>query len=168
MKSDRTVMVLGGAGLVGSQVVREIARELEPERLVVASLYRGEVREFLHDVRREFPHIEFIGAWGDIFVRDEFSLERRRRLLQSPVRRRMLYEDLFGDIQGAYQRSALVQLVLRYRPDVIVDSINTATAISYQDVEALSKRTQEVLDELQQYVDHEDLTGLAALGKEIE
>jgi hypothetical protein len=161
-------MVLGGAGLVGAQVVREIARELEPERLVVASLYRGEVREFLHDMRREFPHIEFIGAWGDIFVRDEFSLERRRRLLLSPVRRRMLYEDLFGDIEGAYQRSALVQLILRYRPDVIVDSINTATAISYQDVETLSKQTHEVLDELQQYVDHQDLSGLAALGKEIE
>ena len=27
MNSDRTILVLGGAGLVGSQVVREIARE---------------------------------------------------------------------------------------------------------------------------------------------
>jgi hypothetical protein len=168
MKSDQTVMVLGGSGLVGAQIVREIARELEPERLVVASLYRGEVREFLHDVRREFPQVEFIGAWGDIFVRDEFSLERRRRLLLSPMRRQMLYEDLFGDIEGAYQRSAMVQLILRYRPDVIVDSINTATAISYQDVETLSKQTHGILERLQQYVDHEDLSGLAALGKEME
>jgi len=168
MKTDQTVMVLGGAGLVGAQVVREIARELEPERMIVASLFRGEVREFLHDLRREFPHIEFIGAWGDIFVRDEFRLERRRRLLLSPMRRRMLFEDLFGDMDGAYQRSAMVQLILRYRPNVIVDSINTATAISYQDVEVISKRTHEILDELQQYVDHQDLSGLAALGKEIE
>ncbi|UCG25910.1 MAG: hypothetical protein JSW55_07965, partial [Chloroflexota bacterium] len=168
MKSDQTVMVLGGSGLVGAQIVREIARELEPERLVVASLYRGEVREFLHDIRREFPHIEFIGAWGDIFVRDEFSLERRRRLLLSPMRRQMLYEDLFGDIESAYQRSAMVQLILRYRPDVIVDSINTATAISYQDVETLSKQTHGILERLQGYVDHEDLSGLAGLGKEIE
>ncbi len=168
MKGDQTVMVLGGAGLVGSQVVREIARELEPQRLIVASLYRGEVREFLHDIRREFPHIEFIGAWGDIFVRSEFRLERRRRLLLSSTRRRMLFEDLFGDIDGAYERSALAQLILRYRPDVIVDSINTATAISYQDVEVLSKQTHETLDRLQQYVDHQDLSGLATLGREIE
>ena len=119
----------------------EIARELEPERLVVASLYRREVREFLHDVRREFPHIEFIGAWGDIFVRDEFSLESRRRLLQSPVRRRMLYEDLFGDIEAVYRRSALVQLILRYKPDVIVDSINTATAIRTEDAYISNVRT---------------------------
>jgi UDP-glucose 4-epimerase len=128
MNRDGCVLVLGGAGMVGSQIVREIACELEPERIVVASLFRGEVREFLRDARREFPKIEFIGAWGDVFVRDEFTMERRRRLLQSQVRREMLYQDLFGDIESAYQRSTLAQLILRYRPDVIVDCINTATS----------------------------------------
>jgi hypothetical protein len=134
---DKCVLVLGGAGLVGSQIVRETARDLEPERIVVASLFRGEVREFLKDVRREFPHIEFIGVWGDVFVRDEFKMERRRRLLQSQVRREMLYQDLFGNIEEAYQRSAVVSIIKRYKPDVVVDCINTATAISYQDVESL-------------------------------
>jgi FlaA1/EpsC-like NDP-sugar epimerase len=62
MKRDQCVLVLGGAGLVGSQIVREIARELEPERIVIASLYRGEVREFVHDLLREFPQVEFVGV----------------------------------------------------------------------------------------------------------
>ena len=31
MKTDQCILVLGGAGLVGAQIVREIARELEPE-----------------------------------------------------------------------------------------------------------------------------------------
>lgn len=168
MSHDRSLLVLGGAGLVGSQIVRECARELEPERIVVASLFRGEVREFLHDVRREFPHIDFVGAWGDVFVRRSFSMERRRRLLQSQVRREMLFDDLFGDIDAAYGRSALVQLILRYRPNVIVDSINTATAISYQDVESLSKQTYDILQQLRQIVDHQDLEALADLGKAIE
>src|SRR6185369_2817392 len=39
-----------------------------------------------------------------------------------------------GDAEAAYGRSELVRLVLEHRPDVIVDGINTATAISYQDV----------------------------------
>ncbi|MGH2538134.1 MAG: hypothetical protein ACRDHL_12125 [Candidatus Promineifilaceae bacterium] len=164
MNSDRCVMVLGGAGLVGAQVVRQVARQVEPERIVVASLFRGEVREFLHDVRREFPQIEFIGVWGDIFVREEFSLERRRRLVQSQARLEMLYEDLFGDLDAAYGRSALAQLVLRYRPDVIVDSINTATAICYQDVDSLSKQSHDHLNQLGQIVDHQDLEGLTQLG----
>lgn len=166
--SDRCFLVLGGSGLVGSQIVRTVARTMEPERIVVASLFRGEVREFLYDVRKEFPQIEFIGAWGDVFVRDEFSLEHRRRLLQSRPNRDMLYTDLFGSLESAYGRSALVQLILQHKPDVIVDSINTATAISYQDIESLSKQTYDILQQLQQIVDHQDLAGLDALGKSLE
>ncbi|MCP5095079.1 MAG: hypothetical protein GY943_05975, partial [Chloroflexi bacterium] len=92
MESDRCILVLGGAGLVGSQIVRTIARQSDPTQIVVASLFRGEVRDFLRDARREFPKIDFVGAWGDVFVRDEFKLERRRRLLQSNARIDSLYE----------------------------------------------------------------------------
>lgn len=165
---DECVLVLGGAGLVGSQIVREAARELEPKRIVVASLFRGEVRDFLHDARREFPQIEFIGTWGDVFVRDEFRMERRRRLLQSQVRREKLYQDLFGDINEAYERSALAQVINRFKPNVVVDCINTATAISYQDVESISKQTHDLLDQIKQIVDHEDLEALSRLGSDIE
>lgn len=168
MIRDETFLVLGGAGLVGSQIVRQIARQLEPKKIVVASLYRGEVREFLHDLRKEFPRVELVGAWGDIFLRDEFKMERRRRLLQSQVRREMLYDDLFGDLGQTYARSALVQLVEQHRPDVIVDSINTATAISYQDVESLSKQTHDLLQELQRIVDHQDLDALVEFGRNLE
>ncbi len=168
MSDDQCILVLGGAGLVGAQVVREIARELEPQRIVVASLFRGEVREFLHDVRREFPQVEFVGAWGDIFVRDEFTMERRRRLLMSPVYIDKLYDDLFGDINEAYERSAMAQIIRRFKPDVVVDCINTATAISYQDVESLSKYTYDILQQVRQAVDHQDLESMDRLGKVIE
>ncbi|MCB9005534.1 MAG: hypothetical protein H6664_14260 [Ardenticatenaceae bacterium] len=168
MNSDGCFLVLGGAGLVGSQVVREIARELEPERIVVASLFRGEVREFLHDVRREFPHIEFIGAWGDVFVRDEFSQEQRRRITQSRLRRDALYQDLFGNLDEAYGRSALAQLIEEHQPNVLVDCINTATAISYQDVHSTSMKTYDILQELGRIVDHEDIPALDKFGQDFE
>ena len=168
MKFDRCILVLGGAGLVGAQIVRTIARQMEPERIIVASLFRGEVREFLHDVRREFPRTEFVGAWGNVFVRDEFRLERRRRLLQSRHRLDQLYQDLFGSLEEAYARSALVQLIDQYKPDVIVDSINTATAISYQDVESMSQQTYDLLQELHRIVDHQDLEALNSFGRTLE
>lgn len=168
MTADKCILVLGGAGLVGAQIVREIAREMEPRRVIVASLYRGEVREFLHDVRREFPKVDFVGAWGDVFVRDEFMLEKRRRLLQSRLRRSMLFDDLFGALADVYERSGLVQLVRQYEPDVIVDCINTATAISYQDIESLSQKTYDLLQQLGQIVDHQDLEALSDLGRDLE
>lgn len=168
MHSDRIILALGGAGLVGSQIVREIAREMEPERIVVASLYRGEVREFLHDARREFCNVDFVGAWGDVFVRDEFMEENRRRLISTRSRRDSLYQDLYGGLDDAYARSGLVQLIRRYRPNVIVDCINTATAISYQDSDSQSKRVHDLLAQLSQAVDHQDLDALAQLGREVE
>lgn len=168
MKPDNCILVLGGAGMVGSQIVREIAREMEPGRVIVAGLFRGEVREFLHDARREFCNVEFIGAWGDVFVRDEFMQENRRRLMQTRARRDALYQDLFGGLDEAYERSGLAQLINQYRPDVIVDCINTATAISYQDIESLGKQTHDLLDQVAQLVDHQDVTGLATLGRQLD
>ena len=46
---DKTLLVLGGAGLVGAQIVREVSRQLHPEKIIIASLYEREVRELLKE-----------------------------------------------------------------------------------------------------------------------
>ncbi|WP_456429913.1 hypothetical protein [Rhodocaloribacter sp.] len=148
MARDESVLVLGGSGLVGSQIVREVSRQLKPKKIVVASLSEDEVRDFLRDVSREFPDIDFAGTWGNIFVRDAFRMEPRGRLVEHEEHREALYEDLFGDIDAAYERSVLVRLIREHRPDVIIDCINTATAISYQDVERISQKTHDALTRL--------------------
>ena len=140
MSINETFLVLGGGGMIGAQVVQQIARQLSPRRVIVASLYQQEVRESVSRFAREFPSVHFVGFWGDVFLRAEWNPHDRRRqmtrarLLDSPERRAALYDDLFGDFEAAYDRSQLAQLVREHKPDVIVDSINTATAISYQDV----------------------------------
>jgi len=140
MSINETFLVLGGGGMIGAQVVQQIARQLSPRRVIVAALYQQEVRESVSRFAREFPSVHFVGFWGDVFLRAEWNPHDRRRqmtrarLLDSPERRAALYDDLFGDFEAAYDRSQLAQLVREHKPDVIVDSINTATAISYQDV----------------------------------
>jgi hypothetical protein len=140
MSINETFLVLGGGGMIGAQVVQQIARQLSPRRVIVASLYQQEVRASVSRFAREFPSVHFVGFWGDVFLRAEWNPHDRRRqmtrarLLDSPERRAALYDDLFGDFEAAYDRSQLAQLVREHKPDVIVDSINTATAISYQDV----------------------------------
>lgn len=126
--------------MVGFQVAQRIARRLEPQKVIIASLYQKEVRQAVRILEREFPEIEFVGFWGDIFVRSDFNVSdrqqrlRRRQLLENSENRQGLFEDLFGNVDDAYQKSHLVQLILEHKPDVIVDAINTATAISYQDI----------------------------------
>jgi hypothetical protein len=132
--SDKTILLLGGAGLVGAQIARHISQEIHPQKIIIASLYQREVRETIAPLEKEFPNIEFIGLWGDVFVRADFTTKKRAELLSSAPRRDDLYDDLFGNLDETYRRSRLVHLILEQKPDVIVDSINTATAISYQDV----------------------------------
>jgi hypothetical protein len=159
MLADETYLVLGGAGMIGAQVVRLIARQLSPRRVVVASLFEREVRDALEQFEREFPEVDFVGFWGDVFLRAEWSSPESERhatraeLMESPERRAELYDDLFGDPEAAYGRSQLVRLILEHRPDVVVDGVNTATAISYQDIwtsSAVVKSafTERALDEL--------------------
>lgn len=149
---DRTFLILGGGGMIGFQVARRICDNLEPDTVIVASLFQQEVREAVTALNKEFPEINIVGFWGDVFVRAEFnSADRQQRLrrgdlLQDPQRRAELYDDLFGDPDEAFERSQLVQLIKQYRPDVIIDGINTATAISYQDIYTASKIARRDLD----------------------
>lgn len=152
--SDRTILLLGGAGLVGAQIARHIARDISPQKIIVASLYARELREVLPPLEKEFPQIRLIGVAGDVFVRADFTDEKRAALLTSPARRADLYDDLLGDLDATYQRSRLVQLILEHKPDVIVDSINTATAISYQDVYTASIIAKQKIDALFARIDH--------------
>ena len=131
---DKTVFILGGAGLVGTQISYQIARDLKPQKIIIASLFQKEVRELAHVMRKEFPSITFVELWGNIFVRSEFARSERDELLASPSRRRALYDDLFGALDGAYDRSMLAVAVREHGADVLIDCVNTASGISYQDV----------------------------------
>ena len=150
-----TYLLLGGAGMVGQQIAQEIARELEPQQIVISGLTPEEVGEAVGRLRRDFPNVLFTGAAGDIFVRSEWNPARRERplsrgeLLAGKEYREALYEDLFLNLDEAYEKSELVRLILNHPPHVVIDSINTATAFSYQDVYAasdLAKRQFEELD----------------------
>src|SRR5262249_10829748 len=154
---DRTVFILGGAGLVGTQIAHQAARELRPDKIIIASLYQKEVRELVHELRKEFPGINFVGLWGNVFVRAEYAREDRSDLIMSPTRRRSLYEDLFGPLDKAYERSLLAQSVREHRPDVLIDCVNTASGISYQDVYTNSIEVRKALDFIDERIADRDL-----------
>lgn len=138
MSKNESFLILGGAGLVGKQIAREIAKKLQPRKIVVAGLYQVEVDAALDELASQFEEVEWVGAWGNIFVRGDFAETSRPDLLNSTQNRDNLFQDLFGELHAAYENSYLVRLVRQHQPDVIIDSINTATAISYQDAHTAS------------------------------
>jgi hypothetical protein len=177
---EETYLILGGGGMTGFQVADAIARELRPKRIVVAALTRREADQAVVELRRRHDDPgsdRFASDWGDIFVRAEWNPPaagepvRRRELLANADSRTKLFEDLFGDLDGSYERSHLVQMIRRHEPDVIVDSINTATGISYQDLPDLSRATRQAFASASAAMDAGRLDGKAALssiGPEIE
>jgi len=165
---DRTVFILGGAGLVGTQISYQIARDLTPEKIIIASLFQKEVRDIVHDLRKEFSTITFVELWGNIFVRSEFARSDRDELLASPARRRSLYDDLFGSLDDAYDRSMLAKAVREHGADVLIDCVNTASGISYQDVYTNAIEVRKSLDFISDRIEDRDFKLISDNRKQVE
>ena len=128
-------LILGGAGLVGFQVCRQILMNLKPRRIVVASLLEPEANAACRKLEAEFgDSVAFVPAWGNLFVpRDLVTLPRGQILADAGQRHRLLAA-VYDDYEEAYRDNHLVHLIRTHRPEVIVDCVNTATGFSYQDV----------------------------------
>jgi hypothetical protein len=128
-------LILGGAGLVGLQVCRHIVNRLEPTRIIVASLFEHEAEEAVSRLEAEFGNkVAFVPASGNLFVPSDLAKKSRGELRTDPALRRRLLSALYDDFEAAYGQNHLAKMIKRHRPDVIVDCVNTATGLSYQDV----------------------------------
>jgi len=150
MQRFESVCVLGGAGLVGYQVCRELLSQGVTDRVCVVSLGRGEVQEAVARLREEYPSATVDGRYGNVFARGtlaDAATEEGEPVgdRDDPGRRRALLSDIYEDFEGARAESALCRLVRDWKPAAVVDCINTATAISYQDVPSTAKQLMAAL-----------------------
>jgi hypothetical protein len=133
----KTVLVIGGWGLVGTAVCRRFMEE-RPRRIIVTSLTKAEATEAVAELRVHYPDAGkdfFVPWWGNIFVRDQLKDMPRELILSSEKYRRMIIEDIVDELTGpVLRRSSLFRLLQRYKPDVVVDCVNSATGIAYQDI----------------------------------
>lgn len=144
--AGKTVLVLGGWGLVGAAVCRRLYEE-QPKRIIVTSLHESEAREAAGEMAREAPGIEFVPWWGDIFARFDARERSRRDVLADPDARAGMIDDVLGDLsEELLGRSAMYRLLAEEKPDAIVDCINTATAIAYQDVYNTARAALKAVD----------------------
>jgi len=121
---------------VGRAIVRRLL-PLHPARVVIASLREAEATAAAAELRAsaEAEGVEITAEWGDIFLRTAHRGRTRRELLRTPEGRTELLEDTFGRLdEEAYGRSLLFHLIETHAPHVVVDCINTATAIAYQNL----------------------------------
>jgi hypothetical protein len=132
---DSRIVMLGGSGLVGMAIARELL-PMRPSLLVISALTQREAEEGVEELRRIAPDgVEIAGEWGNLFVPAALKDERRDTLLDDPAARAAMLDDLYGPLgDEALRRSALGDLILRHEPDAVIDCINTATGFAYQNV----------------------------------
>ncbi|MFN3134550.1 MAG: short-chain dehydrogenase [Candidatus Kryptonium sp.] len=149
----KTVLILGAWGLVGSAITRRIVQE-KPKSIIIASLKQWEAEEAVAKLKEEFPEFGdnfFIPWWGNIFVRDEFKDMSREEILSNPEYRRILINDIIGELTDeSLKHSALYKLLAQFSPEIVIDCINTATAIAYQNIFTIAMEVLNSIDKFKQ------------------
>lgn len=136
--------------MVGLEVAREVARELKPKKIVISALTKAEVDSAVSVLDEESKanrwNVTFEGDASDIFVPESLQGKPRSGLVDDPEAFDQLFDDIFSPDPEGYKRSRLFKLLDQVRPDAVIDCINTATAISYQDSYTTSRRVKVMLD----------------------
>lgn len=135
--NGKTVLVLGGYGLVGNAVARQLIPE-KPKKVIITSLKSEEAEEEIAQLKKEFSELpdDFFSAWwGNIFTRAEFKDEDRISLLNSSEKRKIIMRDIMEELdEEILKASAIYNMLMEFKPDIIIDCINSATGIAYQDI----------------------------------
>jgi hypothetical protein len=151
----RTILVLGGYGLVGMAVCRQLMYE-EPDTLIVASLLEDEAHKAVDRLHMEYPtsQVKLIPIWGNVFVRTALKDRARAEVLANPEYRRWVYDDVLAEMSEVTVATSYLAQIIRGEtaqapgvvPDAIIDSINTATALAYQDIYTSAAEVLDIYD----------------------
>lgn len=131
---DETIMILGGSGLVGHAMARRLL-DFAPAKLVLVALTQREVDEAAAALQPFLGRTALATEFGNVYAPAELARLPRGAVVDDERNRRLLLDDIYGDLTEERIRSSfLVQLLERHRPHRLLDSINTATAFAYLDV----------------------------------
>src|SRR5688572_21219301 len=145
----RRVLLLGGSGLVGMAVARKLAAH-EPESVVVTGLTQAESETAVRELTEEnvfAKGTKLVAEWGDIFLPAVLKDKTRRDVLEDRDARVHVIDDLYGELnEDVVNRSALGSLLLRHKPEIVIDTVNTATAFAYQNIFDLATQIRAVAE----------------------
>lgn len=144
----KRVLLLGGAGLVGTAVCRQMLSH-EPDELIVSSLKEHEALQAQSELSRAFPDIKITPVWGNMFVREEFKDLPPSKIIETPELRSQLISDNLDDLSDQILKSSfLYQIISEHKPDIVVDCVNSATAVAYQDIFLANYRVRESMNDV--------------------
>jgi hypothetical protein len=131
---NRKILVLGGYGLVGTAVCRELLVR-KPREIQIHSLRLQESQDAAEELRAEAGDTVLSVSEGNIFgLLEERSIRDR---IRAEIRR-LDEEDLSSFV--------LYDVLKKSRPDIVIDCVNTSTGIAYGDI---FRSAEELLNQLE-------------------
>src|SRR6186997_196909 len=116
--------------------------------MVLLSLRREEAEEAVAAIAPEAGGVALEPAWGDVFVFTDVKDRPRREIFADAAFRARLIDSLLDPLsEAAASQYYLHQIITTTRADIVVDAVNTATGIAYQDIYKTSRNAYQVLKE---------------------
>src|SRR5260221_10890262 len=130
----KSVLILGGYGLVGQAVARRLLLE-HPRELTILSLHRQEAEEATASLQSETQGTALQAAWGDVFAFTDVKDRPRREGFTDRALRTRLIESLIEPLaDAAVAPYYLHQLLTERRPGINVGALNTPTRTPLQGI----------------------------------
>ncbi len=132
--TGKNILILGGWGLVGKAVCRLILPK-KPASVTIASLTKEQAEEACEDLKPLSNGIELKPVWGNIFVSNEMKDLTRDEILGNRENRLKLASDVLErTTETSFDNFFLHRMITDSKPHIIIDCVNTATGVAYQDV----------------------------------
>jgi hypothetical protein len=131
---NRKILVLGGYGLVGTAVCRELLLR-KPREIQIHSLRMEESEKAVEELRAEAGPTVLSTSAGNIFG-----------LLQGGGKRDLIRAELRRLDDANLGSFVLYDVLAKSQPDVVIDCVNTSTGIAYGDI---FRSAEEVLRQLE-------------------
>ncbi|HEY4592214.1 MAG TPA: short-chain dehydrogenase [Thermoanaerobaculia bacterium] len=132
---NRKILVLGGYGLVGMAVCRELLAR-RPREIQIHSLRLEESRQAAEELQAEAGSTVLSTSAGNLFG-----------LLQEGSKRDLIRAELRRLDDADLGSFVLYDVLTKSKPDIVIDCVNTATGIAYGDI---FRSAEEVLRRLEE------------------
>ena len=148
--SEKTVLVTGGGGSIGSELCRQIARHA-PKRLVIFDIYENNAYEIQQELKRTYPDLDLVVLIGSVRnthrINNVFEKYRPEIVYHAAAHKHVpLMEDspneaIKNNVMGTYKTA---QAADRYHASRFV-LISTDKAVNPTNIMGASKRLCEMI-----------------------
>jgi len=130
--SSSVVLVLGGGGQVGFEICKKILSK-KPSKMIVSTLTQKEGEKLIKDLKKLSQNTKLELEWGNIFLRREIK-DNTMELTNTKIAQTIVNDVFDGLNEDTLSKSFLFSIFEKHRPTLVIDAINTATALAYLDV----------------------------------